>query len=207
MKCPYCLQNFTEEWSSDNLERDAEGNWTVYYCVCPNLECRKIIVDLENHKMGRIRVKPKVSNRNPIPSQVPPNFSEDYVEACLVLSDSPKASAALSRRCLQNLLREKSGINPGDLVDEIQDVIDSKQLPTSLSDQLDAVRVIGNFSTHPIKSKSTGEIIEVEPGEAEWNLDVLEELFDFYFVREERIKARKDSINQKLKEAGKPEIK
>ena len=47
---------------------------------------------------------------------------EDYKEACLVLSDSPKASAALSRRCLQNLLRGAAGVKPGDLSIEIQQV-------------------------------------------------------------------------------------
>ncbi len=40
--------------------------------------------------------------------------------------------------------------------------------------RIDAVRVIGNFAAHPIKSKSTGEIVDVEPGEAEWNLNTLE---------------------------------
>jgi hypothetical protein len=29
------------------------------------------------------------------------------------------------------------------------------------------VRTIGNFAAHPIKSTSTGTIVDVEPGEAE----------------------------------------
>jgi hypothetical protein len=33
---------------------------------------------------------------------------------------------------------------------------------------LDAIRTIGNFAAHPIKSTSSGEIVDVEPGEAEW---------------------------------------
>ena len=33
-------------------------------------------------------------------------MKDDYEEAALVLSISPKASAALSRRCLQTILRE-----------------------------------------------------------------------------------------------------
>ena len=32
-----------------------------------------------------------------------------------------------------------------------------------------------NFAAHPIKSMHTGEVIEVEPGEAEWLLDTLED--------------------------------
>jgi hypothetical protein len=44
-----------------------------------------------------------------LPSEVPPEFANDYKEACLIIANSPKASAALSRRCLQNILREKAG--------------------------------------------------------------------------------------------------
>jgi hypothetical protein len=103
-----------------------------------------------------------------------------FTEACLTLTDSPKASAALSRRCLQHILREKAQVKPGNLAEEIQQVIDAAKVPSHISDSLDAVRNIGNFAAHPIKSKASGEIIDVEPGEAEWNLDVLEALFDFY---------------------------
>lgn len=60
---------------------------------------------------------------------------------------------------------------------------------------------------NPIKSKSSGEVIEVEPGEAEWNLDVLESLFDFYFVQPAELKKKRDALNAKLKAAGKPEMK
>jgi hypothetical protein len=41
----------------------------------------------------------------------------------------------------------------------------------------------------------------VEPGEAEWTLDVLEILFDFYFVQPARLKAKRDALNKKLAEA------
>jgi hypothetical protein len=56
------------------------------------------------------------------------------------------------------------------------------------------------------KSTTTGAIIDVEPGEAEWNLDVLESLFEFYFVGPAAAAKRKSQLNTKLKAAGKPEI-
>jgi len=152
-------------------------------------------------------VRPKTISRAPLPPEVPPEFANDYNEACLVLADSPKASAALSRRCLQNLLREKAKTTKKDLFDQIQEVIDSKKLPSYLSEDLDAVRNIGNFGAHPIKSKKTGEIIEVEPGEAEWNLNILEQLFDFYFVQPEISRKKRESLNKKLKDVGKPQMK
>lgn len=96
---------------------------------------------------------------------------------------SAKASAALSRRILQSVLREKANTKKKDLADQIDEVITLGHLPTHILEGLDAVRNIGNFAAHAIKSTSTGEIVEVEPGEAEWNLDVLESLFDQYFVQ------------------------
>lgn len=128
------------------------------------------------------------------------DIAEDYDEACLVLAYSPKASAALSRRCLQALLRAR-GFNQKDLAEQIDAAIPN--LPSDTGSALDQVRVIGNFAVHPIKSKSTGEIILVKPGEAEWNLEVLETLFEHYYERPARLAARKAALNQKLSEAGK----
>ena len=79
---------------------------------------------------------------------------------------SPKASAALSRHTLQAVIREKAGITLKTLDAEIQAVIDSGSVPSWLADNLDAVRVVGNFAAHPMKSTNTGEVVEVEPGEA-----------------------------------------
>ncbi len=186
---------------------------------CPNPNCGKMIIilgsslSLNTHStklIGAINkqlVKPLVSNRTPASKEVDEMFSKDYNEACLVLAFSPKASAALSRRCLQNVLREKAKVKHGDLSKEIQQVIDSGNLPSYLSESIDAIRNIGNFAAHPLKSTSTGEIIEVEIGEAEWLLDVLESLFDFYFIQPAILKAKRDALNNKLTDVGKPPMK
>jgi hypothetical protein len=152
-------------------------------------------------------IRPKGTNRPPCPPEVPPILAKDYIEACTVFFDSAKAAAALGRRCLQNLLRDTVKVEPGDLSGEIQQVLDSGKLPSALHDSIDAIRNIGNFAAHPIKSQQTGSIIDVEPGEADWTLDVLEELFDFYFVLPATIQKKKDAFNKKLQEAGKPPIK
>jgi hypothetical protein len=98
-------------------------------------------------------------------------------------------------------------VKRGDLAKEIQEVHDSCRLPSDIAEALDSVRVVGNFAAHPMKSTNTGEIIDVEPGEAEWLLDTLESLFDFYFVRPAVLKAKRDALNAKLKEAGKPPVR
>lgn len=92
-------------------------------------------------------------------------------------------------------------------MNEIQQVLDGGKLPSPIAENIDAVRNIGNFAAHPSKSTSTGEIVPVEPHEAEWNLDVLESLFDFYFVQPARAKAKRDALNKKLQDANRPPMK
>jgi hypothetical protein len=150
---------------------------------------------------------PKGIARTPLSSDVPGKFAEDYKEACLVFDDSAKASAALSRRCLQLLIRDHVGIHKGNLAQEIDAVLASKTLPSHLAEAIDGVRNIGNFAAHPEKSTNTGEVVPVEPGEAEWLLDTLEGLFDFYFVAPAALQRKKDALNKKLSDAGKAPMK
>jgi Domain of unknown function (DUF4145) len=224
VKCPHCLVDFNDAqtWWSVVIGTDADGMWLLTRRRCPT--CDRFILQLESamahagYAEGQLKYRlsgvtqtvqvwPKGVARAPLHLEVPPGIAEDYKEACLVLADSPKASAALSRRCLQNLLRSAAGVKPGNLSDEIQQVLDSRQLPSAVAESIDAVRAIGNFAAHAIKSKTSGEIVGVEVGEAEWNLDVLESLFDFYYALPAKAKAKKDALNKKLAESGKPPLK
>lgn len=223
MQCPHCLQHFHERSTYTAIAQNIDQLWwIVSHTQCA--ACEQSIIDLGKTSSvhagpqgpvvvvssilpSRMMVYPRTISRSPIPSEVPPEFTADYAEACRVLPDSEKASAALSRRCLQQLLREKVVVKKDDLSKEIQQVLDSHQLPSYLADDLDAIRNIGNFGTHPIKSQHTGEIVDVEPGEAEWSLDVLEGLFDFYFVQPMRAKAKRDALDAKLLAMAKPPMK
>ncbi|MFC1493300.1 DUF4145 domain-containing protein, partial [candidate division KSB1 bacterium] len=110
--------------------------------------------------------------------------------------------------CLQSILVEKGNASPEkNLYQQIQEVIDSKDLPSRLAGNLHAVREIGNFAAHERKSTHSGEIYDVEPDEAEWNLEVIEGLFDHYFVLPARDQERLDKLNKKLTDAGKKPIK
>jgi hypothetical protein len=80
-------------------------------------------------------------------------------------------------------------------------------LPKELAKNLDEVRNIGNFAAHPMKSKLTGMVIDVEPHEAEWNLDVLEGLFEHFYVRPKEEERKRKKLEAKLKEVGKPPLK
>jgi hypothetical protein len=155
----------------------------------------------------RVFLYPRAVSREPVNPAVPPEFAGDYVEACNVLDISPKASAALSRRIMQHVLRARANAKARNLDQEIQQVLDAKMVPSHIADSLDAVRNIGNFAAHPMKSTSSGEIVDVEPGEAEWNLDTVEALFDFFFVQPAKTAAKRAALNAKLKDAGKPQLK
>ena len=210
MKCPHCLTSFHSNPDTSRLGSDEDGTWNVSYELCP--ECNRLIVKLvllrSNYHPAYILVRPKGFSRSPLPSEVDDiQVVEDYSEAALVLNDSPKASAALSRRCLQHILREKGGVTKSDLSSEIIEIISSGNLPSVIAENLDAIRNIGNFAAHPIKCTSTGEIVDVEPNEAEWNLEVLEQLVDFYYVRPAIAKKKRDDLNEKLASAGKPPIR
>lgn len=222
MKCPHCNVEVNPTFQEIYIGSANDEHWSIFAMNCPNPECKKIIIELASgmprsaYMQGivgiqdvsyRIIVNPIFSSRPSIPKEVGENFASDYKEACLTLKLSPKASAALSRRCLQNILREKAQVKPSDLSKEIQQILDAGTLPSHLAESIDAIRHIGNFAAHPLKSQSTGEIVEVEVGEAEWTLDVIESLFDFYFVQPAKIKAKRDALNSKLNAAGKPPMK
>jgi len=93
-----------------------------------------------------------------------------------------------------------------DLEKQIESFIATKNPPSYIADQLHAVRQIGNFAAHPQKDTVTGEILPVEPGEAEWNIEVLESMFDFQFVKPAQQVKRIKEFNEKLKAAGKPAL-
>ncbi len=222
MHCPTCEKEFYPQ--PDKLgvyftNRDKNSKDAVRFSIqqCPSC-CETLIIkekgqaykisnaimfsDIESESV----IYPQ-SSEFTIPQEVPKQFSDDILEAHEALNYSAKASAALSRRLLQKTLREVLGITKRDLSQEIETFINTANAPTYLTDAIDAVRQIGNFAAHPIKNANTGEIVEVEPGEAEWLLEVLESLFDFVFVQPAKLEQRRESLNKKLRELGKSELK
>lgn len=217
MKCPHCHEHIVPKVRSFIIGNKKGLIWELVCYECPNERCNQFFLELVVYQEGlppfpkivhkRIMIYPKELKHDIARPEVPKEIADDFNEAVMTLNDSPKASAALSRRCLQNLLREKAKVKPGKLYDEIQELLDRKELPSYLAKDLDYVRIIGNFAAHPEKSEKSDEIIQVEPGEAEWILDILEGLFDFYYVQPEIMKKKRENLNKKLEEAGKPKPK
>ena len=148
-------------------------------------------------------IYPRSENRAFSSLAIPENVLKDFTEACYVLRDSPKASAALSRRCLQTILREKAKVSPGELFFEIQEILDRNELPSYLRESIDTIRKVGNIAAHSLKSKSTGSIVDVESGEAELSISVLEGLLDFYYILPEKQKERITMIDKKYEDTDK----
>ncbi len=236
MKCPHCLHAIPDQVNKANMTDDTDGKHHIEVVNCANCNRdnytlvttvmqsvkktpeeiadtkRKFGINSAHGTMREVEVdrftfRPKTISRNPVPAEVPKKYVEDYKEACLTLADSPKASAALSRRCLQNIIREELEIRERNLSLEIDKVIEERKFSSNILEDIDSIRNIGNFAAHATKSESTGEIVEVEPGEAEWNLDVLEQIFDYQFVAPAVSKRKRAALNVKLNDVGKPPLK
>jgi hypothetical protein len=59
------------------------------------------------------------------------------------------------------------------------------------------------ISLHPTEDVTTLEIIPVEDDEAEWCLQILEDMFEHFYVRPVEAALRKAALDAKLASAGK----
>ena len=178
---------------------------------CSQPSVTLVFFDIANPDVQESKhVYPRVGPLGPAPAEVPIELAADYSEANEVMPISTKASAALSRRCLQFMLGE-AGYQSKNLVDQVTAAIEekdaSKALPPALRDSFDAIRNFGNFSAHPINDKTTLQVVNVEPGEAQWCLQLVRDLFEHYYVAPARAAKRKEALNAKLAAAGKPAMK
>jgi hypothetical protein len=163
--------------------------------VCPNPDCREyaLIVSLHDHRpIGNSwedleakqvwRLRPE-SIAKPYPDYIPAPIRQDYIEACLIVDKSPKASATLARRCLQGMIRHFWGITMARLIDEIEGIKDKVDGDTW--EAIDSLRRIGNIGAH--MEKDINVIVDVDTGEAELLIKLIETLFDeWYITRHER---------------------
>lgn len=214
MLCPHCRNHFHDNVNSGYIEWERKlTGYAFETSKCPN--CKQFTIELLVDTSlveppRKRRVFPRNSSRPPAPDAVPPDVADDYSEACLVLTDSPKASAALARRCLQSILHSQ-GYKGRDLAQEVDLICNEtdpeKVIPRALRETIDMIRHFGNFSAHPITDKTSLQVIAVEPQEAETCLDVLEALFDHFYVQPALLTVKREALNQKLVAAGKRPIK
>lgn len=215
MKCPHCQVEFHARWANAwwgnaaSLPSPGEkSNVSVQNALCPR--CRKRIIRVRAGRGGG-RVEeyvayPRNATSRTGPPEVPEPLRSDYAEAVAILDRSPQASAALARRIVQQVLTEQGGYAQGSLARQIDAFAGDERTPSALRDNLHYLREIGNFAAHPIKSERTGEILPVERGEAEWALEVVDALFDHYFVVPARNEARRREFDDRIDDAGRASI-
>lgn len=202
--CPICNRpvTITETQVSDGENVLAIDNPTgpkmvvTRFIVCPNAECQGITLEArmseasygsltgwqEGEKLKEWQLVPQ-SKAQSFPQYIPKVILDDYGEACLIKDLSPKASATISRRCLQGIIRDYWKVNPGKLNNEIQQIKGRVELLTWQA--IDAVRGVGNIGAH--MEEDVDLIVDIEPNEAELLIELIETLFkDWYIARQEK---------------------
>lgn len=167
--------------------------------VCPNSSCQEYVIKaflyktelVGDYATSRQIVVPHLlswqllpqSNAKVYPEYTPSVIRQDYTEACLIKSLSPKASATLSRRCLQGIIRDYWGVSRQRLIDEINAIQD--KIDPITWQAVDAVRKVGNIGAH--MEKDINVIVDVDPDEAQLLISLIELLFkDLYVTRHQR---------------------
>lgn len=198
--CPFCNTHATitaSNRSSSHLKfddgaKDGPYSLLVNVITCPNKACREYEIKAFIRKMhsdttfGAVfekwQLRPQ-SHAKPFPDFIPKPILDDYSEACAIRDLSPKASATLSRRCLQGIIRDFWGISKPRLVDEIEAL--KSQIDHSTWQAIDAVRSIGNIGAH--MERDINLVVDVEPKEAQLLTELIEILLnDWYVARRTR---------------------
>lgn len=198
--CPYCQQvatitssNVSTDTHSFENNNNTGGRLGIYshVVVCPNGRCKEYTLFAALYKIeytpNLTRIgKPLItwnlrpqSTAKPFPDYIPLPIRQDYDEACLICSLSPKASATLSRRCLQGIIRDFWGITKARLVDEIKEL--QGHIDPTTWQAIDAVRSIGNIGAH--MEKDINLIVDVDPDEADLLLRLIEVLLEEWYIR------------------------
>jgi len=158
----------------------------ITFYKCPNcnqytIKAKGIGEMIENVDVA---IRPLSSARQ-FPNYIPAAILQDYEEACAIVTLSPKASATLSRRCLQGMIRDFWGIEKKNLYEEISAL--KNQIPADLWSSIDALRQLGNIGAH--MEKDTNVIVDIDPNEANSLIQLIELLIkEWYINREERQK-------------------
>jgi hypothetical protein len=82
---------------------------------------------------------------------VPTKIATSYAEAYRVRSISPNAFAVLIRRTLEILCNER-GVTTGSLANRLKTLSGKGELPPTLSQSTDLLRLIGNIGAHGSES-------------------------------------------------------
>lgn len=112
------------------------------------------------------------------PDYIPDAIRNDYEEACAIVNLSPKASATLSRRCLQGMIRDFWKIKESNLAKSIEKL--EGQITAPQWKVIDGVRRIGNIGAH--MENDINLIVDIEPDEAQKLIKLIEHLLEQWYI-------------------------
>jgi hypothetical protein len=139
--CPNCFVYANQIWC--DAQAIFNGSWRdvlvdVAYCS----HCNKW-----SYWLNSLLIFPPILATEPAHPDLPKDCNQDYQEARETFQQSPRASAALLRLCLQKLLPYLG--EKGDNINSAIASLVSKGLPALTQKALDYCRVVGNNSVHP----------------------------------------------------------
>ena len=217
-KCPYCghAQTVTEATFDDTKfhiwngrsKHGAIGGRAISI-VCSNGHCKELTlefslnsaardnfgnVNVTNNSIRSWSLLPE-STAKPQPDYIPEPIVENYNQACRIRDLSANASATMSRRCLQGMIRDYCSISKPSLANEIDTLrvqVDEGKAPQGVSQDtmnaIDHVRHLGNIGAH--MEKDINLILDVQPDEAQALINLIELLFEEWYVAKHVREAR-----------------
>ncbi|MEL0569311.1 DUF4145 domain-containing protein [Citrobacter werkmanii] len=206
--CPFCNHLSTKEavateTSTHDILNTAQGssNVEITSFTCPNPDCKEVNVEAAFFKryfapsgykydlleFWTLRPQGKVKI---FPEYIPQAILCDYKEACLIQELSPKASATLSRRCLQGMIRDFWKVKEKNLFEEIKAI--EEKVDADTWHAIDAIRSIGNIGAH--MEKDIDVIIDVDRDEAALLISLIETLLNDWYVQRESRRLRSQMI-------------
>jgi len=232
VQCPTCGLHSPPQWRSYETglggyvsslrsgKDETEGDVALEWMRCANEDCEELIVRVHEQSvverlLGGVPLmrtdtwtaRPRFGeSQRPIDPLVPDPFKTDYAEATAILDISPRMSAVLSRSLLADLLKTYAGKEQFNLQDRIDAFIADRQHPRYVRDNLHHLREIANFSAHT-QTNDQAIILEIGRDEAEWTLDVIDRLYDYFIISPERDRKMQKQMDERLKEAGRNPIK
>ncbi len=218
MKCPTCGENTPESWSglyADGgtlLKGPQAHNQYVEldWMWCANLECKELVIRVhESSEAPYLGIpytytaswiaRPRTGGRV-VDAAVPDPYRADYLEAAAILDISSRMSAVLSRRILADILEKYAKLTDFSLKARIDAFVADTNHPHQLRQNLDYLIEMGNFGAHTQTNDQT-EIVDVDKEEADWTLDIIERLFDYFIVSPEKDRKIREAFDEKLKAA------
>lgn len=161
--CPHCGAYSTAMWDKyyshnsfvEKGEKEVEG-YRFYDSLCAH--CNRSMIWYVKDKQARIFFPRDVAIAPE--ENMPDKVREIYEEASMVLRDSPRASCALLRLALQELMRYLkenidgySGLKIENLNQDIKEVINIGNFHQAekemIEEAMNSVRLIGNRAVHP----------------------------------------------------------